>query len=178
VGEPVLGHLGQRFMKTRFQLVRSTVDIRVVAGARGIHDVLLACHDVLDVSRQSTPRAEQIYLENELVELVVLIEEMLQGSIGYDTAIPEVICADLNHRQRRRERAAGHDVLGLNLLLEIVKVDEISRKKIDGAHCKTGYLIVDYRKNDKIVERILEGPTVIIAPNAFFPCNAKPRIFR
>ena len=91
---------------------------------------------------------------------------MLQGSVGYDTAIPEVICADFNHRQRRWQRAAGHDVFGLNLLLEIVKVDEISGKNIDGADRKTDYLIVDYRKIDKIVERILEGPTVVIARSA------------
>src|SRR5262249_5043258 len=77
------------------------IDVGVVARARGIHDVFVPRHDVLDVARKDAARAEKIDLEDESVERVVLVEDILQRGVGDDPSVPEMIGADFDHGQRR-----------------------------------------------------------------------------
>ena len=77
VGKLLVGNLGQRLIEANFPLLDATVNVGIVACARGIHDVLLACQDVLDVAWQGTARAKQVDLEDKLVQAVVLIEQVL-----------------------------------------------------------------------------------------------------
>jgi hypothetical protein len=44
------------------------------------------------------------------IEAIFFVEEMLQRRIRNDSAVPEMIGADLDHRQGRRQRPAGHNV--------------------------------------------------------------------
>jgi hypothetical protein len=48
-------------------------------------------HDILDVAREHAARAEKIDLEDESVEWIVLVEDILQRSIGDDASVPEMI---------------------------------------------------------------------------------------
>ncbi len=104
---------------------------------------LCRAEHVLHVARQHAARAEQVDLEHQRVEPVVLVEQMLQRRVGDDAAVPEMIGADLHHRQGRRQRAARHDVLRLDLLLGIVEIDEVAGQHVDGADREAGGLVVD-----------------------------------
>src|SRR5262249_54393427 len=76
------------------------------------------------------PGAEQVDLEDQRVQLVVLIEQMLERRVGNDTTVPEVIRPDLDHRQRRRQRAARHDVLELDHFLGVIAINKVPDKTL------------------------------------------------
>ena len=77
------------------------------------------------------------------IPAAVLIEQMLQRSVGDDATVPEIVGADLDHRQCRRQRAARHHVLGSDLLLAIVEIKKVSGKDVDGADRKANRSFVD-----------------------------------
>ena len=85
------------------------------------------------LSAGPTAGAEQVDLKHQRVQLVVLVQQMLQRGVGNDAAVPEMIGADLDHRQRRRQRAARHHVLGADHLVLVVEVEEIAAQHVDGA---------------------------------------------
>ena len=77
-----------------------------------------------------------------------------------------MIGADLDHRQSRRQRSAGHDVLRSDLLLLVVKIDEVAGEHVDGADGETDCLVVDDRKVDEVVQGLFERCAIAIARRA------------
>src|SRR5262249_59248469 len=72
-----------------------SLDFGVLESARGIHDVPVPRHDILNVARKDAARAEKVDLEDESVERVVLVEDVLQRSVGDDPSVPEMISGHL-----------------------------------------------------------------------------------
>ena len=133
LAEPVLRNLLQRLVEIGLQIVHLLVDIGIVPGAGRVNDVLVPRQHLLDIAGQRAAGAEQVDLKHQRVQLVVLVQQMLQRGVGNDAAIPEMIGADLDHRQRRRQRAACHHVFGRDHFVLVVEVEEISAQHVDGA---------------------------------------------
>jgi hypothetical protein len=82
---------------------------------------LCRAEHVLHVARQHAARAEQVDLEDERVEVVVLVEQVLQRRVRDDAAVPEIVGADLDHRQRGGSAPLAMTCSGLDLLLALSK---------------------------------------------------------
>ena len=62
-----------------------------------------------------------------------ILEDMLQRRVGDQAAVPVIVGADLDHRQRRRQGAARHDVLRDDFGLRAVEIDEVAVPHVDRA---------------------------------------------
>jgi hypothetical protein len=82
------------------------------------------------MSRGSTPRA--LNRSTWKTKVFSLIEQMLQRGIGDDATVPEMIRSDFDHRKRRRQGPARQNMLGLDLLLGVVKIDKIAGQDVNG----------------------------------------------
>ena len=89
-------------------------------------------------------------------EPVFLFEQMLQRRVRDDAAVPEMVGADPDHRQGRRQRAAGHHVLRLDLLVAIVEIDEVAGQHVDGADRKADLALVDDGEVDELEQRLAQ----------------------
>ena len=94
---------------------------------------LCLAEHLLDIAGQGAAGAEQIDLKHQRIQPVVLVQQMLQRRVGDDAAVPEMIGADLDHRQRGRQRAACHHVFGRDLFVLVVEVEEIAGQHVDRA---------------------------------------------
>src|SRR5262245_20945174 len=86
-----------------------------------------------------------------------------------------MIGTDLHHWQRWRQRAARHDVLGLDHFLRAVEVDEVAAQYVHGSHREAGLLAVDQRKIDEFEQRFTKGGTVVVAGRSCCTRQAPPR---
>ena len=176
IAQLVGGDFRQRLGQEQFQIVQAPVDVGRIARARRIHNVLVARQNVLNVARQHAAGAEQVDLEDQRIELVFLIEQMLQRRIGNDAAVPEVIGADLDHRQRRRQSTARHDVLGLDRFLGVVEIDEVAGQDIHGTDRKSRALLVDEREIHQLQQGVAQRRAVIVTGRRRRAGEAHPRI--
>src|SRR5271166_5112145 len=87
---------------------------------------------------------------------------MLQRGVGDDATVPEMIRSDFDHRKRRRQRAARQNMLGLDLLLGVVKIDKIAGQDVNGTDRKTTESLVDERKIYQLGQSIAEGRGVVV----------------
>src|SRR5215813_14176984 len=63
VRQPVIGDFPQRGVKAGLPRMDPSIDVGVVARARGIHDVLVPRHHILDVPQKDAARAEKVDLK-------------------------------------------------------------------------------------------------------------------
>ena len=162
-------------MQPRLPRMDAAIEVRVVAGARGIHDVLVPGHHVLDVARQGPAGAEQIDLEHQRVDAVVEVEQILERRVRHDAAIPEMVGPDLHHRQGGRQGAARHHVLGLYSVLLVVEVDEVAVEHVDRPHRQARLLLVDQREIDQLQQGLAQGRVVVVAGCRFRARKTEPR---
>src|SRR5215471_7559199 len=163
IRQPRVGHLVERRFQPRLPCVEALEDIGVVAGARRVHDVLVPCHDVFHVARKRSARIEEVYLEHQRVQTVFLVEQVLQGCVRYDAAVPEIVAADLDHRQRRWQRTARQDVVRFYDFLTVVEVDEIAALDIDRSDREAHGLGIQQVEVDKIEKRLAQRRGIVVA---------------
>jgi hypothetical protein len=166
VGPLILPDFLKRPVKLRLQIVHGLVDVGIVAGARGIHDVLVPRQHFLDIAGQHAAGAEQVDLEHERVPPIVLVEQMLQRRVGDDAAVPEMIGADTHHLQRRQQRAAGHHMFGLDHFLLVVEIEEVAGQHIDRADREVDVGLIDQVEIDELQEGLARrrGVVAVLAP--------------
>jgi hypothetical protein len=70
--------------------------------------------------------------------------------------IPEMIGADLDHRQCRRQRAARHHMLGFDHFLLVVEIQEVAGDDVDGADREMGFAGIDEIEIDQLQQRRLQ----------------------
>ena len=87
---------------------------------------------------------------------------MLQRRVRDDAAVPEIVGADLHHRQGRRQRAARNDVLGLDHFAGVVEIDEVAAQHIDRAdrepHARALSIEID-----QLLQRFEQRRAVVVA---------------
>ncbi len=77
--------------------LQSLKHIRDLARPGRIQDVLMPPHHVLNGAWLGAAGTEKIDLKHQRVGAVVLGEQVLQGCVGDDAAVPEVVGTDLDH---------------------------------------------------------------------------------
>ncbi len=127
------------------------------------------------MSRQMSARAEQIDLERQRVHVVLLIALALRRRVGNDAAIPMEVRADLDHRQRRRQGARRHHVLGADFFVGVVEIDEVAGLHVDRADGETQPALVDEREVDEFAEGLGERRGVVVAGRGLGARQVHPR---
>jgi hypothetical protein len=127
--------------------------IGILAGSTRVHDFLVAGEDIRHLSGKGAARAKEVHLKNERRLVLVLFQQILQRRVRDDAAVPIIFPLDLDRWKRRLKRARGHDVLGPDLLLLGVEIDEIAGPHIDRADAKL-VAIIQKIEIDELFERI------------------------
>src|SRR6266567_1683392 len=137
-------------------------------------NVLGTLEDLIQIDGKLAARAEEVDLHDQRADLRRIVEDVPQRGVGHDTAIPIVSALDDNRRKPGRQRAARHDVLGLDLLCLIVEIDRVAGVKIHGAnaHADAG-LAVEQAEIDQLLERLLEGRGIVDAQRLRRPIRSE-----
>ena len=108
----VLRQFAQQALEGAAQFMPFRRHVGIEPGAARIADLLLALDRIEEIARQHAARAEQIDLEDAHLRGRGrrLIQHILQGRVGDDAAIPEIIFTDLDRRQAGRQRARSQDM--------------------------------------------------------------------
>ncbi len=129
------------------------------------------------MSRGNTPAgAEQVDLKHQRIDLVVLVQQMLQRRVGNDTAVPEMIGADFHHRERGRQRAAGHHVFGPDHFLLVVEIQEVAGEHVNGADREVDLARIDQVEIHQLQQGLAQRLGVIIAGRGFRAGGTEPRV--
>ncbi len=133
------------------------------AGAARIADVLLAHVDFDHIARQLAAGAPQVDLEGERVLARPGIEHPLQRRVGDDAAVPVELAVDLGGGKARRQRAAGHDMGGGDLVRLVVEIGEVAGPDVGGADAEAGLARIDPVEIHQALEQRLERRDVVEA---------------
>ena len=87
-----------------------------------------------------------------------------------------MIGADLDHRQRRRQRAACHHVFGADHFVLVVEVEEISAEHVDRADREMDLARIDQVEVDQFEQGLAQRGGVVIAGRRFGAGGAEPGI--
>ena len=159
----VIRQLGDQVAQRLARVVDLAVLVGVQPGAAGIADVLLALRHLLHGGRQRPARAEQVGLKDQQVGGVLLVQHVIERRIGGDAAVPVIVAVDLDRRESRRQRARRHDMLGPDLLLRIVEIDEVAGGDIHRADAEPRRLRIDAVEIHQPLQRRAQRRGVVIA---------------
>src|SRR4051794_35567092 len=149
-------------------VVHLLVLVGVHPGAAGEADVLLALRGLEQRGRQVAAGAEEIDLEDQEVTIELSIQHVIERRIGSDAAVPIMLALDHDGRKSGRQRAGSHDVLGTDLLAEllelvIVEIFEVPRGDPDRSDRQARLEIIDAVEIDQTLQRLLQRRGVVIA---------------
>src|SRR5215468_4369472 len=99
-----------------------------------ILDVLGALEDLVEIDRQLTSGAEQIYLNDQGLDLRRIVQHVPQRRVRHEPTIPVIVPVDLDGGETRRQRPARHDVVRSEPTLPIVEVDRVSGVYVHRTH--------------------------------------------
>src|SRR5271165_6558932 len=118
--------------------------IRIDPCPAGIAYVILPLADLLEIRRELAEALEHVDLEGQTASARIVIENVLQGRVRDEPAVPVVLAVDLNGRKTRRQRTARHDVLGSNGDFLAVKIGKAAGPHVYRPHAESHLLGVVY----------------------------------
>ena len=101
---------------------------------------------------------------------------MLQRRVRNNTAIPEIIGADLHHGKARRQRARRHHMLWQDGVGLVVEKDEIARHHIHRPYRKAHRLAVEQVKINHFGQGLAQRRCIVIAGRILGACRQHPGI--
>src|SRR4029077_9024256 len=105
--------------------------------AAGITNVLLPLVDLIKISRRMAIRRKYVDLKDQATSTRVIVHHVLQRRVGEKPAIPIPLAIDLDGREARGQRSAGHDVFGPDCDLLAVEIGKVAGAHVDRADAQS-----------------------------------------
>src|SRR5437899_2619101 len=93
-------------------VVLFTQGVRSESSPAGITNILIALVDLIEIGRQAAMRREYVDLKDHATAARRIVHHVLQRRVGKESSVPILFAVDLDWGKARRQRPAGHDVLG------------------------------------------------------------------
>ena len=135
----------------------------VAVGTAGKLDVLLPPHHLPDRLGLRPTLMPHVDREDERITPRVVVEHRLDRRVGVQAAIPVRHAVDAHRRERRRQRARGHDMLDAEGLFTAVEVAHLAAAHVDRADRKARAFRVQQIEIDQPGQRLPQRLGAVVA---------------